>query len=106
MHPVAWILLSMVFFAGGEILSKIWASSSTRGPGLVLAAIGVYSIGSLLWFPAIGQKNHLTSLGTFWNICAMAVTILIGMVVFRESVSVRQVVGIVVAGIACVLLSK
>ena len=71
----------------------------------MLTVVASYMAGSLVWLPAILSKNHLTSLGTFWNVGALICTVAVGVLVFHEKVTGLQWTGIVFALIACVLLS-
>ena len=103
MKPLLFVLISLIFFSIGEIFSKFWAESKNiKWAIFVLVA---YLIGTALWLPAIAIKNHLTSLGTIWNVGALLCTILIGAVLFHETVSNTQWIGIGMALIASVLLS-
>jgi len=97
------VMLSLVFFAISESISKLWANE----PRWWLAALVVffYCLIALTWLPALKEHNHITSLGTFWNMGALLLTVLIGAVLFREDVSMRQWIGIVLAFIACILVS-
>ena len=104
--PVRALLLicgSLLCFGVGEYNSKLYALQ----PAYWRAAVVVlcYAVGSSFWLPAIRLVNQLTVLGTLWNIGAMLVTVAIGMIVFRETVTPSQSVGVVLALISCYLLS-
>jgi drug/metabolite transporter (DMT)-like permease len=103
MRPYLLVMASLVFFAIGESASKAWANHQRWW--LVFVMLLSYCIGSIVWLPAIKEHNHLTSLGTFWNMGAMVITVLVGACAFGEVVSARQWVGIVLALIACWLVS-
>ncbi|OGS36581.1 MAG: hypothetical protein A2293_00845 [Elusimicrobia bacterium RIFOXYB2_FULL_49_7] len=103
MKAMTFVFLSLVFFTLGEAASKMWANHPGFRWGA--AVVAAYIIGSCLWLPAILSKNHLTSLGTLWNVGAMVGTILVGAVLFRETVSPIQWIGVGLAIVACVLLS-
>jgi multidrug transporter EmrE-like cation transporter len=72
---------------------------------LGVAVILIYMVGSSLWMPAILLKNHLTTLGTLWNIGAVICTVVVGFFVFHEHVTAVQWVGVGLAFVSCVLLS-
>jgi multidrug transporter EmrE-like cation transporter len=102
MSPALWVFISLVFFAVGEALSKLWASSGriAWAPAVVLC----YALGSLAWLPAIREKNHLSSLGSLWNAGAMIMTVVVGVLLFKEKIDLKQGVGIALAFLACFLL--
>jgi multidrug transporter EmrE-like cation transporter len=99
-----WLILSALFFAAGEYLSKVWANAPTgRGAALVVAA---YAVGALAWLPALLHKNELAVMGTAWLLLATVATVVIGLFVFGENLSRVQWTGIGLAAIALFLLSK
>ena len=100
---MVWLMLSAIFFAFGEFLSKKFALA----PSLyyVLIIVVIYSIGVLAWLPAILEKNQLSIVGTIWSVLSLLTTILIGVLIFKERLSLVGFVGIVFAFIAIILLS-
>ena len=98
-----WLALSAAFFAAGEYLSKKFAiHPDLRGMLLVCAA---YLLGTLAWLPAIVRTNQLASTGTAWLLLSMIATIGIGWGIFHEKLNSLQLVGVVLAGVALVLLN-
>ncbi len=73
---IYWLVLSALFFAFGEFLSKKFALSPKIT--LVFLIILVYSLGTLAWLPAILQKNQLSIVGTIWSVMSLLATVLIG----------------------------
>ena len=59
----------------------------------------------MFWLPAIKEYNHLTILGTIWNIGAMLCTVFVGTIIFQEKTSLIHWIGVLVAFIACILLN-
>ncbi len=98
-----WLVVSALFFAFGEFLSKKFALA----PSLyyVLVIVGVYALGTLAWLPAILQKNQLSIVGAIWSVLSLMATVLIGVLVFKEHLNLVGVLGIVFATIAIFLLS-
>jgi len=92
---VMWIVLSLLFFAAGEAASKLWAANPRWW--LFAAAISAYVACEIPWLVALRTRNHLTSLGTAWSVGAVLATILLGALVFGETISAKQYVGIVFA---------
>ncbi|OGI68505.1 hypothetical protein A2738_01315 [Candidatus Nomurabacteria bacterium RIFCSPHIGHO2_01_FULL_42_15] len=100
---IVWLVVSAIFFAVGEFLSKKFA----LGPKViyVLLILGAYCLGTLAWLPAILQKNSLTIVGTMWSVMTLVTTVLIGILIFREKLSAVGVIGVITAVIAVILLS-
>jgi len=103
MRPYIFIFLSLLFLGAGEIVSMRWARTGQWR--YVFLTLLVYMGCTAFWLPAIRERSHLSSLGTIWNIGAVVITVLIGVFVFREEVSPTQWLGIILAFVACVLLS-
>jgi len=100
---IIWLILSAIFFAIGEFLSKKFALNPNLT--LVIIILIVYSVGVLLWLPAILQKNQLSIVGTMWSVLSLLTTILIGTLIFRENLSIIGIIGIIFAFISIILLS-
>ena len=103
MHYLLWILVSSVFYALGEYFSKRYALEPRIH--FVLLVVASYSIGVLLWLPAIRQRNHLIIASTIWSVIALGMTMLIGALVFGERLTPVNYVGLVCGALAVVLLS-
>lgn len=99
---VAWLLLSALFFAGGEYLSKRWGMAPSFG--LASAVIGIDALATLLWLPAMLHGNHLSIMGTTWLVLALIANIAIGTLVFHEHLTAAHWSGIALAAVAVVLL--
>jgi drug/metabolite transporter (DMT)-like permease len=97
-----WLILSSLFYAGGEYYSKKWADNSTA---FNLAMLFVtYILGACAWLPAIKETKLLAVTGMFWLLFAIFAAVGLGVFVFGEKLSVTQVIGVVLAVIACILL--
>ena len=100
---IFWLIVSTLFFAAGEFLSKKFAMGPRSSILILLIFVDVLSL--LTWLPAIMQKNQLSIVGTIWSVLSLALTVSIGMVVFGEKLNVYGIVGIITAIIAIVLLT-
>ena len=100
---IYWLVLSALFFAFGEFLSKKFALSPKIT--LVFLIILVYSLGTLAWLPAILQKNQLSIVGTIWSVMSLLATVLIGVLIFGEKLNMTGIFGILTAIISIILLS-
>jgi multidrug transporter EmrE-like cation transporter len=100
---IIWLIVSAIFFAVGEFLSKKFALSPKFL--YVILILIIYSFGVLAWLPAILQKNSLSIVGTMWSVLSLLTTILIGILIFKEKLSIAGIAGMVMAIIAIILLS-
>lgn len=100
---IVWLLISAIFFACGEYLSKTWAANPS--PFLIILIIIANILSALFWLPALLHKNQLAIMGTAWLLFAIIATIALGIFVFHEKINIIQVVGIFLALLAMVLLS-
>jgi multidrug transporter EmrE-like cation transporter len=87
LHALVWLILSGLFFAGGEYLLKRYVLNPSSGIFLVLMAS--YIIGALLWLPALKQKPDLAITGTLWSVITLLMAVGIGVVIFGESLSIK-----------------
>ncbi|MDD5041918.1 MAG: hypothetical protein PHX87_05770 [Candidatus Peribacteraceae bacterium] len=99
-----WLLLSALFFGCGEFFSKKWALAPSFGGGI--AVVVVDAIGVVLWLPALLNRNQLSIVGVLWALLGAVVTVSIGLLIFRESLTWVQWIGIVCAFVALALLQK
>ncbi len=100
---IVWLVISALFFAAGEFLSKKFALNPKAT--WVICIFAAYSLGTLAWLPAILQKNQLSIAGTIWSVMSLIATITIGVVIFNEGISTLGVLGIVTAFISIILLT-
>jgi len=100
---IFWLILSALFFAVGEFLSKKFA----LGPKFIYVALMLitYSLGVLAWLPAILQRNSLSIVGTMWSVLSLLTTILIGVLIFGEKIGTLGIIGMVTAVVSIILLS-
>lgn len=100
---MAWLIISALFFAFGEFLSKKFALAPSWE--YVVIIIIIYSLGTLAWLPAILQKKQLSIVGALWSVLSLLATVLIGIIIFHEKLNVLVITGIVFGAIAVALLS-
>ncbi len=100
---IVWLIISAIFFAVGEFVSKKFAID--RKLIYIAYILIAYTLGILAWLPAIVQKNQLSIVGTIWSVLSLLATILIGILIFNEKLSVLGIFGIITAFISIILLS-
>lgn len=103
MHYLYWLLISALFFAFGEFLSKKFALAPSWQ--YVLLITFIYMLGTLAWLPAILQKKQLSIVGAIWSVISLLATVLIGILIFKEHLSLIGIVGIILAFVSFFLLS-
>ena len=84
LKPIYWLLMSSVFFAIGEVVSKKYAMNPTRW--LAFWATVSYIPGIVLWLPAIKETKTLATTGAIWAVLGLIVTVVLGTVAFGEHV--------------------
>jgi drug/metabolite transporter (DMT)-like permease len=95
------MLSSMIFYSAGEYLSKLW---SLNPSWLLFAAIYfIYPIGIICWLPALRMHGQLSALSTVWSVLAIITSVLMGVYLFGEVLETRQIIGIILAIVACFL---
>lgn len=100
---IIWLIFSALCFAVGEFLSKKFALSPKLSYVILFLMVDI--LGALLWLPAILQRNQLSIVGTMWSVLSFLSTVLIGVLIFDERLSLTGLLGIVAAFIAIILLS-
>lgn len=102
-HYLWWLVLSGLFFAAGEFLSKKFALEPRwLWVSLLFAA---YMLGTAAWLPAILSKNSLSVAGTIWSVLSLLATVSIGVLIFGERVSPVSGIGMILAAVSIILLS-
>ncbi len=99
----AWLFCSAVFYGIGEYFSKKWGIA----PSLLLTmcVVMAYAACALCWLPVLLHKNSIALMGSMWLLFAMISTITVGVIIFHETLSSYQIVGVILAVAALVLLS-
>ena len=105
MHPkiiaLLLVLASLIFYAGGEYFTKVWTLKPTWP--LAVLATALYTIGAILWLPALRQHGQLSALSTVWSCLSIIVCVAIGVWGFQEELTTRQIIGIILALLATLL---
>ena len=77
-----WLIASIFFFSIGDFLSKKFILSPSTNYFILL--IIAYSTSSILWLPALMQKNILSVTGVIWTVLSLLPPLLIGIIYFKE----------------------
>lgn len=103
MNYIFWLILSSLFFVGGEFWSKKFALDPKIS--FVILVLITYGVADLLWLPAILQKNQLSIVGVMWSVMSLTLTLLMGVLIFKEHLSLTGILGIITAFVSIILLS-
>ena len=100
---IVWLIISALFFALGEYLSKKFAISPSWY--FLISVVIIDAIGTLAWLPAILETNKLSIVGAIWSVLSLLLTVLIGIAIFHEHLNTVGIFGIIFAFISIILLS-
>lgn len=103
MNYIVWLVISSICYAIGGYFSKKYALS--QDTFLLICLLIAYNIGSITWIPAICQKSDLALVGTLWAVLSSLITIIVGIVIFQESITLLNGIGIFFAIISIIFLS-
>jgi multidrug transporter EmrE-like cation transporter len=97
------LLIGALLYISGDVFSKKYADS----PGLLFGLLAwiSYSLTTSCWLPALTKFNSLSVLGTIWAVMTTLIAVLVGVFIFKESLTSIQMIGIVMAVISIILLN-
>lgn len=96
-----WIAISIAFEVIGDVLVK---KASLAGGFWWLASFAAYSAMLLAWFVAIRQAGVLTIPGLIWLLSGQVALVAVGVGMFGEVLSLRQIGGSALAFVALIML--
>jgi multidrug transporter EmrE-like cation transporter len=100
---IVWLILSVLATLYGDYLSKKFALSPSWRYVVIITI--VYSVGTILWLPAILQENELSVVGTMWAVMLYIGIAFVGLFIFKESINIYGVLGIILGLASIVLLT-
>jgi multidrug transporter EmrE-like cation transporter len=96
------LTLLIVFELIADIFAKEWSLKSN--PVFWICSLLGYIIANVFWLFAIKNGSGLARGATIFSVVSAIIAILIGLVFYKESVTVIQFVGMVVGLIAIILI--
>jgi multidrug transporter EmrE-like cation transporter len=102
MNWITFTIIALLFYAVGEIYSKIFAD--TGKIHWMVYGMVAYVICTALWFPALKNNNKMVVMTTLWTIGYVVIGTFVGLFIFHEHCSVQQFIGLGMAMISIVLL--
>ncbi len=103
MNYLSWIGVSIVVYAVGDYASKKFAIHPSAMWGSV--AIAAYAAAGGVWLLALTERNLLSIVGPIWSVASFIVTVLIGIFVFGESLSLMVALGVMLGAASIVIMS-
>ena len=100
---IVWIVIAMIFYSVGEVLSKKFGTSPTLFNGFL--AWLFYSVTTVGWLYVFKQYTSLSVLGTIWSICCLAIGLVLGICIFHEPLTTIKIIGLIFGFISVILLS-
>jgi multidrug transporter EmrE-like cation transporter len=86
----------------GDYFSKVCANNPTF-PNY-LYPILFYLLASIMWVMAIIQYNKMSVLGSIWGFACSALYLIVAFFIFHESLTNKQIIGLVLGIISAILL--
>ncbi len=98
---IVLIGVSLIFYTAGEYTSKLWSLKPSWS--LFITTLIAYSTGASLWLPALREHGQLSALSAVWSCLSISICVGLGVFVFGEQLSPRQIAGLVLALLATIL---
>lgn len=101
-----WILytiLGLIGYTIAEYYSKIYADTSSVTS--MLHSITWYTIVSFIWFFALKNNNQLFVMALLWSLGYVFIGCGLGIFVFHEPITTKQIIALVFAIMAIALLT-
>ena len=98
-----FFIFGMIGYSIGEYASKKW--SLTGDWRLAAILIVSYLAGTVAWMFIIKERCELARMGMTWTVLATLTTLVLGLGVFKETLTPLQWIGAGMAAVALVLLS-
>jgi len=95
------IFIAFIFQTFAEYFSKVWTLKPTWG--LAILIVLLYAVASIIWLPALREHGQVSALAAVWCCLSMISCAIIGVFGFQETLSIRQIIGLVLALLATFL---
>ena len=97
------MICSMIFYSLGEYHCKMFSLK----PSIIMAfkTLLLWMMGSSFYLPVLYLQQKMAIMGSIWAVGALVITILMGILMFHESVTNIQIIGLIFAVLSIILLS-
>lgn len=98
---LGFILLAVVFEVAADVLFKYWSINSR---GLLLwSGIGLYAVGTVIWAYSL-KLEYLSKAITIFTVVNLIAVVLVGVFLFKESLSLTNKIGIFLGILSVILI--
>ena len=101
-----FIFLSLLFEVGGDIFVKLSSNLEKHKLLTTILTFVCYNIMLLFWLLAIRIDKNITIPGTVWLMGGELLLLILGVFIFKETISVYQYIGIGLSLVVLFLLTK
>ena len=98
-----WLCVAMVLYFFGTYVSKLYSISPSNF--FFFTSLITFMFVTMCWMPAIEASKQLAVFGAIWSISCFLIQVFIGIVLFREDISITKYIGIGMGAISIILLS-
>lgn len=99
-----WVAISIFFEGFGDYFAKKWSITSYSMNNFVLAVV-TYNLMIVTWLFAVKNSKEISIIGTVWLLLGHGCLILVGAVIFKETLTTAQWIGICLAAVALILMT-
>ena len=99
---LALLIIGAMCVALGDYLGKSW--SLDQRTSLYVLSLAAYALSAVFYLPTL-LKESLVITTVIWSILIILVSIFIGLVLFKETLSPIRVVGVVLGLVSLVILN-
>lgn len=93
----------MIFYSFAEYFVKLYAQSPRLS--MVYVSLLFYTLNTLCCYPILAKYNSITITGMLWAMCNIIMCLFVGIIIFDEPLTYKQIFGIVLGIVAVILLS-
>ena len=99
---MALILLAATSVVSGDYFAKLW-STSLNDTHMILAFIG-YFFSAFFFIPTLLREGLVTT-SILWSVLSIIGFVIVGLLIFNETLSTIQIIGVVLGIISLLVLS-
>jgi multidrug transporter EmrE-like cation transporter len=96
-----FIILATLFEVGADILFKQWAINNKSV--LIIIGMALYTVGTVIWAFSL-KYNYLSKAITIFTALNLILVVLVGVLFFKEDLTLLQKIGVLLAVISVVLI--
>lgn len=99
---IVLLLLGAVCVAAGDFFGKSWSLDQRNT--LYFVSLAAYALSAVFYLPSL-LKEGLVITTVIWSILIILVSVFIGLVLFRETLSPLRMIGVLIGLVSLVILN-